>query len=500
MEPSLCLNWPQRSLPDYTQKTTGRILLFFFALSMLSSYGQTNYTRWSFETGDRILSNPILDYSLVIFGSNDHTLYAIHTGTSEVRWRYETGHTVQSSALVNNGAVYFESGNNCYALDKGTGTEIWQFTSGDPDGAEKLDPWDYHHPAPVWDDTIVYFPCGNGRIYGFDPEDGALLFQYDAQDSSAIRSTPVIENGILYVGHWDGSIVAFDLAMNEILWNINTYTPPPPYGTFGMVNTNMIIHKDLLIFGARKPQLQAINKNNGSIAWEYTVPGGGWISGDPLVHNDTLYIGGSDCNKFFAFDVNTGELYWTYTFLFNNFSKPMIVNEYILFTTGNAYAYQGANYGTGYLYALNRTDGTIHNFFQVGGNLFTTPALQGGSIFLGTSDKFLYAIDSTQFMDPVTTVHSQGYQSFAEPTLTPNPFTDTLTLTYVLKRKAPIHIRVVNMNGEFIGELFRGEQDKGPYTLQWDGHDLNHQVVPAGVYFLEMVSNNYKTSKPLIRK
>lgn len=476
------------------------LMLFTMLLSGYSTvYAQDGYILWSFETGDRLLSNPETGYDMVFFGSNDNYLYAVNPNTESEFWKFETGFNVQSAAVSYNDMIFFESGNNCYALDKYTGTEIWSFISSDPDGTEKIDPWDYHHAAPVINDTIVYFGCGNGMIYGFNLSNGILQFQYRAIDSASIRSTPVIENGILYFGDWNGRVYALDINLNDTIWTKKTYEEQP-YSTFGMVNTELLIYDSLVVFGARNPEIQVLNKNTGEVIWDYTVPGGGWISGDPVVYNDTLFIGGSDCHKMFAFNVYSGELYWTYTFLYNNFSKPVICSDYIVFTTGDAYAYQGTNYGTGYLYALKRTDGSIHNFFQVGGNVFTTPAIRDGKIYVCSSDKHLYAVDSISFLDATTDITTIGYRSFFIHNVFPNPFKDTVVMEYSVEYKSDIFINIYSMDGSGFRTLFAGNQNKGVYNMIWDGRDARGQLVANGAYVIEVYSGSYKMSKIVVKQ
>ncbi|MFC2101482.1 PQQ-binding-like beta-propeller repeat protein [Bacteroidota bacterium] len=373
--------------------------ILMLTLVRLNSTAQRNeYILWTFETDDRIDCNPVVDESRIYFGSNDNQFYCIDAVTHEELWHYQTLYNVQSPPLIVGDILYFESGNCCFALDKVTGAEIWVHLSNDPDGVDQLDPWDYHHATPVSDDTIIYFGCGSGDLVGLDPENGSMKFLYRAIDSAAIRSTPVIEDEILYFGDWNGRVYAYDLVGGDTIWSVRTYDTQP-YATFGMVNTSMVIHDSLLIFGARNPEIQVLNKYTGVPVWDYTVPGGGWISGDPLVSGDTLYIGGSDCHKLFAFNVNTGELFWDYSFLQNNFSRPLIFEEYIIFTTGNAYAYLETNYGQGYLYALHRDDGSIKNFSLIGGNIFTSPIIGGGEIYLSSEDKSFYSIDLSLFLD-----------------------------------------------------------------------------------------------------
>ena len=475
------------------------LVLIMTQISLVTLAQKNEYILWSYETGDRVNSNPVIDEGLIYFGSNDHTFYAIDATTHDELWSYQTPFNIQSEALILGENIYFESGNNCYALNKTTGAEIWTYISNDPDGADKLDPWDYHHAAPISDDTIIYFGCGNGQMVGLDPADGIVKFLYQSIDSAAIRSTPVIDEGILYFGDWNGIVYAFDLYTGDTIWSYKTYQTQP-YATFGMVNTEMFIHDSLLVFGARNPELQVLNKYTGEPVWSYTVPGGGWISGDPLIAGDTLYIGGSDCHKLFAFDLYTGELFWQYQFLKNNFSQPIICGEYLVFTTGNAYAYLGTNYGQGYLYALQRDDGSIKNFSLIGGNIFSTPVTYGGEIFLTSEDKSLYAIDSIMFLSTNVNIEERGYQAVSIREPFPNPFEDTIFIPYEVNYPSSITITIFDFLGRLINTLFNGTQERGEFKTQWNGKNSSGVYVKPGYYVVEVSSGQYITTRIIIKK
>jgi len=473
--------------------------IFFVCLTSIVFSQQSNYIFWSFEVGDRIYSNPLVDDDIVYFGSNDNYLYAVDINSGNELWSYQTAFNVQSGSAIQDSIVYFESGNNCYALNKLTGDEVWVFESNDPDGAELIDTWDYHHSTPFIDDTIVYFCCGNGRVYGFDYLNGDLITEFTTLDSSAIRSVPTVNNGILYFGDYNGIIYAFDINVQDTIWTYKTYNNQP-YPTFGQLNSEFIVYDSLLVFGSRNHRLQVINAFTGDFIWDYTSPDGGWISGDPLVYNDTLYIGGSDNHKMFAFNVYTGELYWTYEFLYNNFSKPMICGNNLVFSTGNAYANSGTNYGQGYLYAIDRNNGLIKNFSLIGGNLFTSPVFNDGYLLICSDDKHLYAIDSLAFLSDNISLQELGYHSVEILQLFPNPFDDSINIKYEIKFKTEISITIYNFDGKRINTLTKSNKDKGKHIVKWNGKDYSNNEVPDGYYFVVIRSNQFIINGLILKK
>lgn len=475
------------------------IATLFLSIFNLNAQNK-DYELWSFETNDRIYSNPQIHGNTLYFGCNDNTFYAIDANNEDELWQYQINTYIQSGSTIVDSIIFFEAGNNCYALNKDTGEEIWIYVNNDSQGEEKLDNWDYHHATPVIDDSLVYFGLGNGSMLGIEIATGNIKVQTSAVDSVPIRSTPVVNDGILYFGDWDGKAYAYDINANEILWTRNTYVGPPPYETFGMLNTKMLVYDSMLIMGARNPRIYALNAYTGNPEWIFEVSDGGWISGDPYIENDTLYIGGSDCHKLFALDVHTGDLFWDYMFLYNNFSQPKVCGDYVLFTTGNAYANNGTNYGHGYLYAVNKFDGSLKNFSRIGGNLFTTPIFHNGQIIVGSDDKHIYSLDSISFVSTYVNIEETGINSVVDPKFYPNPFKDSITISYDLVLPTKVTIIIYSWSGQEIKRSHTEKRTVGEYEFLWDGKDQQNNEVSPGAYVVEIHSKMVSTSQVIIKQ
>jgi len=253
----------------------------------------------------------------------------------------------------------------------------------------------------------------------------------------------------------------------------------------------MYFHDSLLVFGARNPELQVININTGKRVWSHIEQNGGWISGDPLISGDTLFIGGSDCHKLFAFNVRTGELYWTYEFYLNNFSRPIIIGDQVLFTAGDAYAYLRSNFGKGYLYALDKKNGTIRNFSRTGGNAFTDPVISENKIYLGSEDGQIYAVDKQEFLADPSSLETKGYESVDSISITPNPFVDSTTIRFQVNYETMVRAVLYGFEDNEIQVLHNGPLASGNHSFVWDGKDSLANQVPAGYYIIEVHSGEY---------
>lgn len=471
------------------------ISLIVIIISSLYVNAQQNpFVQWSFETQGKILSHPVIDEDIIYFGSNDSVFYAVDIKTGKQIWNFKTKSSIRSKALVNNDIVYFKSGNDIFALYKDNGHELWNVSSENYQGSKQIDPWDYHSGAPAIYNSMIFFGLGNGRLTGFDLKTGKLKKEILRADSAAIKSGLIIENSTLYYGDWKGKVYAYNLDLGEELWRYKTYEKQL-YKTFGQINTQLSINDNLLFFGGRNPELQVLDKNTGEKKWSYVEKEGGWISGDPLLLNDTLFIGGSDNHEMFAFDAKTGKKYWTFEFLNNNFSKPLAYKNYLLFTTGDAYSVYGSSKGRGYLYALNRLDGSIKNFTKIGGNLYSNILVKDDILYLGSADGNLYALDLGEFLNEASNMKIKGYNSVEILELTPSPFSDTLNISYEINYNTNISIQIKDLNEDEVIEIFSGKIKKGVHLVKWDGIDKNGNNAMDGYYFLEINSGEYYRKK-----
>ena len=50
--------------------------------------------KWSFQTGERIVSSPVAHAGTVYFGSDDGQVYALDAASGRLRWAWRTGSTI----------------------------------------------------------------------------------------------------------------------------------------------------------------------------------------------------------------------------------------------------------------------------------------------------------------------------------------------------------------------------------------------------------------------
>jgi hypothetical protein len=73
----------------------------------------------------------------------------------------------------------------------------------------------------------------------------------------------------------------------------------------------------------------------------------------------------------------------------------------------------------------------------------------------------------------------------SQPSISPNPFSETTTITYYLEAPSYIELKVYNSIGEEVALLLSDYQDRGSHSVILDGNNLS-----TGIYFYRMVSDD----------
>ncbi len=369
--------------------------LIFMSNSQL--FGQTLETIWTFDAGSRILATPIEINGTIYVGDVKGVFYAIDATSGKEKWKLETDGNIQAKALDVNGNVFFESANIFYLVRGKDGKQLWKFdtkmeplsfTYEETKYDYKIDPWDDKRSIATISDGIIYVGSGNGTLYGLDAISGKVELTVESDEKSPVRSSPLVSNNQLYFGDWNGMVYCYDLQKRDFLWKKKTYSWEKPYGTFGGVVSEFVVNEGRLYFGARNYMLNILDLKTGEKEWTYTDPEKGWIVGDPVLFKDTLYIGGSDNFSMYAFHPVYGQVLWKQTQEKNIYTKPILTEEWLIYTAGNGYNWRD----TGSLFLLNRMNGEVINSMELPNGVFSSPILVGDKICFGCYDGKLYCV------------------------------------------------------------------------------------------------------------
>ncbi len=139
--------------------------------------------------------------------------------------------------------------------------------------------------TPLLVDGVLYTTGAFSIVYALDPRNGRLLWRYDPQIAKSVAGRgccgPVNRGvaawqGKIFVGAYDGRLIALDAATGQELWSTLTVDPAQNYTITGaprVVRGKVIIGNGGAELGVRG-YVSAYDADTGKLAWRfYTVPG-----------------------------------------------------------------------------------------------------------------------------------------------------------------------------------------------------------------------------------
>jgi len=141
--------------------------------------------------------------------------------------------------------------------------------------------WTMTEPLSVYGSSYV------GKIFALQASDGSERWTY--QTGRAVRSSPALMDGVLYVGSANQNIYALDTRNGAILWQRNMGGP---------VASSPTVVGGSVYFGVYYPNtsVYCLDTTSGKLRWHYVT--GGPILSSPAVVNGVVYIGSYDNNLY----------------------------------------------------------------------------------------------------------------------------------------------------------------------------------------------------------
>lgn len=185
-----------------------------------------------------------------------------------------------------------------------TGTTL-RFASG-PEGFPEGVNWDYWTSSPLYEDGSIYIGSGDGKIYALDSVSGAVQWTYDTR--ARVRSTPASNGTTIFVGSYNGEMYALDRKTGKLRWAFKTHGNPD-FPT-GSIQSSPVLAGGLVLFGSRDYNLYALDAFTGAEVWR-NAHKDSWVVGTPAIYDGKAYVGSSDGHFLRAVDLKSGAEIWT---------------------------------------------------------------------------------------------------------------------------------------------------------------------------------------------
>jgi outer membrane protein assembly factor BamB len=399
-----------------------------------ASEAPRSFTRvkWAFPTGNRVLSSPVMQGGLIYFGSDDGNIYAVDAASGRQAWKRATKGPVPSTPAVSGGRVYATSyDGHLYALDARTGNVKWKFATGGerhfeakglhgwtPSGQTFFDPFDVFLSSPVVAGGTVFFGSGDGHLYAVDADSGALRWKFATMD--VVHASPAYAKGVVYVGSWDSRFYAVDAATGAEKWRFQAGEDPVTHNQVGFQGSAAIVD-GVVYVGCRDSNLYALDAATGAEKWRFNNAGS-WVIASPAVANGKVIFATSDSSLIHMVDAATGKPVVKQQTKAYMFGSPVIAGRVVLQPVLNG-VLEARDLADGALLWEFRTEASKANrgwaltaegrfnmpmLFRSGsgeagvlgfdrqlsaGALFSTPLVANGTIYVGSTDGNMYALE-----------------------------------------------------------------------------------------------------------
>jgi len=388
--------------------------------------------KWSFPTGDKIVSSPVWAAGTLYFGSADGSLYAVDAASGRQRWAARTGGPVPSTPAVHDGRVHVVSyDGRLHTLDAATGAPLWKFaTAGErrfearglhgsqPRTQTVADPYDVYLSSPVVAQGLVVFGSGDGHVYALDAQSGALRWKFRTGD--VVHASPAVADGTVFVGSWDGRFYALDLATGAERWRFQAGLDPLMHNQQGF-QSSAAVADGVVYVGCRDSNLYALDAKTGAERWRFPT-GQSWVVGSPAVAGGRVVFATSDSSLVHIVEAASGKPIAEQQALGYMFSSPTVAGDTILvgvlngtlqardlatgaerwtFRTDASRANRGwvltaeGRQNAAWIFTSNWRESMALGFERQSsvGSIFSTALVVGGVVYIGSADGRLYALE-----------------------------------------------------------------------------------------------------------
>lgn len=243
------------------------------------------------------------------------------------------------------------------------------------------DKFENNPAAPVTEGNRCFIACGD-RIYAVDLETGKELWKYPtgAALSSVIKSTPLVNQGLIYFGAGDGNLYCLDGATGHFKW---------AYQTRGAIRCSPVIYEGIIYFGTDDNSIYAVDAASGESVWSKPFTANDDMAYGLAVNNGVIVVSCMDGNMY-GLSASVGKLKWRLRLPTAPVrSWPIISDGVAIMALGNL------------IYGFTAASGQTRWLIQLPSEVAANPACDGNTLYVACRDQKVYAYN-IKTRQPVT--------------------------------------------------------------------------------------------------
>lgn len=263
---------------------------------------------------------------LLYIGNYAGEVIALSATNGKEVWRKQLKGEVSSVPQTNGQVVAVQTMNGkLFVLDAKTGADMWFFENPPPVLTLR------GSAAPLVTDSAIFAGFANGRLMAFNPSNGLILWEQrmalpkgrsELDRMVDIHASPLIKDGILFVGTYQGRIAAVARGTGGSVWGVD-----------GSTSENLAAADDKLFVSQSDGKVIAYSLTSGEQLWQNEKLLRRRLSG-PQVFGD--YVAVVDFEGFMhVLNQSNGELAARDKVDRKGVRAPMLTDGTILYVYGN---------------------------------------------------------------------------------------------------------------------------------------------------------------------
>lgn len=263
---------------------------------------------------------------MLYVGNYAGEVVALSASNGKEIWRKQLKGEISSVPQSNGQVVAVQTMNGkLFVLDAKTGADMWFFENPPPLLTLR------GSAAPVVTDSAIYTGFANGRLMAFNPSNGLILWEQrmavpkgrsELDRMVDIHASPLLKDGILYVGTYQGRIAAVSRGTGASVWGID-----------GSTSESLAASDDKLFVSQSDGKVVAYSLTSGEQLWQNEKLLRRRLSG-PQVFGD--YIAVVDFEGYMhVINQVTGELVARERVDRHGVRAPMLTDGQMLYVYGN---------------------------------------------------------------------------------------------------------------------------------------------------------------------
>src|SRR5204863_296336 len=158
--------------------------------------------------------------------------------------------------------------------------------------------------SPLVADGLVYVGDWTGKVYALSAATGRTVWSYQTGDK--VKDGLALAGKHVYLRSYDSHVYALNARTGKLFWKTGAQQRLGPSGTF--YSTPAVAY-DRVYIGGTDGKMYSYGATSGKLRWSHGT--GGYVYASPAVWNRRVFAGSYN-GEFYCFDAATGDVCWKF--------------------------------------------------------------------------------------------------------------------------------------------------------------------------------------------